>query len=47
MRTRPVLRTIAVLLCLALLSGCGVKRMLGIGPPRPSVKTVSVGATTR
>jgi len=39
-----LLRTIAVLLCLALLSGCGVKRMLGIGPPRPSVKTVSVGA---
>lgn len=36
--------TIVVLLCLVLLSGCGVKRMLGIGPPRPSVKSVSVGA---
>ena len=38
------LRTVALLLALALLSGCGVKRMLGIGPPRPSVKSVSVGA---
>lgn len=46
MKTFPSrhLRIVAVLLALALLSGCGVKRMLGIGPPRPSVKTVSVGA---
>lgn len=38
------LRVVAVLLLCVLLSGCGVKRMLGIGPPRPSVKSVSVGA---
>lgn len=38
------LRAAALLLLCVLLSGCSVKRMLGIGPPRPAVKTVSVGA---
>ena len=47
MRTRPVLRTLAVLLCLALLSACSVKRMLGIGPPRPSVRASATSMKVR
>lgn len=33
---------ILVLAACLLLGGCGVKRMLGIGPPRPAVRDISV-----
>jgi type VI secretion system protein len=39
------LRGVSVLiLSCALLSACGLKRKIGIGPPLPSVKSISVGA---